>query len=100
METNLTLAFLSPNDIHTLTNIDRSIFVAFSSENIHLGECTKSSMNRKVHQQDQCVSVRRPNIYVSQNGVTDGINYMAKESWCLPPHDCEWTSTQARSGVD
>ena len=78
METNQTLTLLSPNDSDTLTNLDRSIFVAFCSEETGLGECTKLSMSHKVYQQDQCVSVRRPHIYVSQNLVTDDINYLQR----------------------
>ena len=37
-----------------------------------------SLVSHKVHQQDQCVSVRRPHIYASQRGVTGGINYMQR----------------------
>ena len=74
-----------PAGCRIFIRLDRSILVAFSSEEIERGECTKSSMSHKVDQQDQCVSVRRPYICVSQSGVTD---------------DCEWTSTQPRSGVD
>ena len=35
-------------------------------------------MSHKAHQQDQYVNIRRPHIYVSQSGVTDGINYMQR----------------------
>ena len=78
IETNQTLTLISTNDTHELTNVGRSILVAFSGEETQLGECTKSSMSHKVHQQDQYVSVRRPHIYVSQRGVIDGINYMQR----------------------
>ena len=78
MKINQTLTLFSPNDTHTLTNVDRSILVAFSSEKNKLRECTQSSMSHKVHRQDQYVSIRRPHIDVSQSGVTDGINYMQR----------------------
>ena len=48
-----TLTLLSTNDTHTLTNVDRSILVAFSSEEIELGEYAKSSMTHTADQQDQ-----------------------------------------------
>ena len=84
IETNQTLTLISTNDTHEFTNVGRSILVAFSGEETELGECTKSSMSHKVHQQDQYISVRRPHIYVSQSGVTDGINYMQRNhSVCL-----------------
>ena len=76
MGTNQTLTLLLPNDSHKFTNVDRSILVTFSSEEIELGECTTSSMGYKVYQQDQFVNVRRSHIYISEGGVTDGINCM------------------------
>ncbi len=77
----------------TLTEVDRSILVAFSSEELNPHEFSKSSMRHKIQQQDQYVSVRRPYIHVSSSGISDHIQRMMSSSswlWAAIDFAKEW----------